>query len=100
MPTFPLRAGVIPAELPQHVRQKIIAPSAAPPDGEGWLHEVKHDGHRLLAVVTAGELRLMSCNGHDRTELFREPFRSLAAVGLPPVAARRRESPASAGLSI
>jgi ATP-dependent DNA ligase len=28
---------------------QIVSPSAQPPEGEGWLHEVKHDGHRLLA---------------------------------------------------
>jgi bifunctional non-homologous end joining protein LigD len=85
MPTFPLPAWAIPAELPQRVRLQIVASSAQPPDGEGWLHEIKHDGHRLLAIVSAGEVKLISRNDHDRTALFRAPFDKLADAGLPPL---------------
>ena len=46
------------------------------------LHEIKHDGHRLIAIVPArGKLKLLSRNGHDRTALFRGPFRELVAQG-------------------
>jgi DNA ligase D-like protein (predicted ligase) len=83
MPTYPLPSGLIPDELPQRVRLQIVAPSAEPPDGDGWLHEVKHDGHRLLAIVAGDELQLISRNGHDRTAVFREPFLPLAVAGLP-----------------
>jgi bifunctional non-homologous end joining protein LigD len=78
-----LPAGVIPAELPQSVQLQIVQPCLAPPDGEGWLHEIKHDGHRLLAIVSAGEVKLISRNGHDRTALFRAPFDKLVAAGSP-----------------
>ena len=48
------------------------------------MHEVKHDGHRLIAIVPGhGQLRLLSRNGHDRTALFREPFRPLVDAGVP-----------------
>jgi bifunctional non-homologous end joining protein LigD len=83
MPIYPLPSGVIPDELPQRVRLQIVATSVAPPDGEGWLHEVKHDGHRLLAIVTGDSVRLISRNGHDRTALFRAPFDKLVVAGLP-----------------
>jgi bifunctional non-homologous end joining protein LigD len=83
MPTFPLPAGVIPAELPQRVQLQIVQPCLAPPDGEGGLHEIKHDGHRLMAIVSAGEVKLISRNGHDRTALFRAPFDKLVAAGSP-----------------
>ena len=44
------RCGLDPAtELPQ-----IVSPAAAPPEGEGWLHEIKHDGHRLVAIIAGG----------------------------------------------
>jgi hypothetical protein len=33
------------------VRLRIVTPSPAPPEGEGWLHEGKHDGHRLVGIV-------------------------------------------------
>jgi bifunctional non-homologous end joining protein LigD len=48
---------------------------------DGWLHEIKHDGHRLVAIIADAGLRLVSRNGHDRTQLFREPFEGLP--GLP-----------------
>jgi ATP-dependent DNA ligase len=60
-----------------------VTPNPTPPDGEGWLHEIKHDGHRLLAIVSAGEVKLISRNGHDRIALFRAPFDKLVAAGSP-----------------
>ena len=57
-------------------------PTLVLPDGEGWLHEIKHDGHRLIAIVDGGgRLSLVSRNGYDRTEAFGAPFAPLAAAG-------------------
>jgi bifunctional non-homologous end joining protein LigD len=81
LPPAAVRAEIIPCPLPF----QIVSPSAAPPDGQGWLHEVKHDGHRLLAIVAANDVKLISRNGHDHTALFRAPFEELAAAGLPPL---------------
>jgi bifunctional non-homologous end joining protein LigD len=81
MSKFPLLTAASPADLPADVRLRIVTSCAAPPDGACWLHEIKHDGHRLLAIVGGGELRLISRNGHDRTALFRGPFDKLAAAG-------------------
>ena len=74
---FPLPAAAVPADLPRDVRLQIVSPGTEPPDGDGWLHEIKHDGHRLIAIVGADGLKLLSRNGRDRTALFREPFRYL-----------------------
>jgi ATP-dependent DNA ligase len=71
---------------PYRLPFQIVTSCPAPPDGEGWLHEIKHDGHRLLAIVDGDDLKLISRNGHDRTPLFREPFDKLVVVGLPPLA--------------
>lgn len=90
MPTFPLPTGAIPADLPQRLRLQLASSSSAPPDGDGWLHEVKHDGHRLVAIVAGDTIKLLSRNARDRTELFAEPFRGLAAAGLP---RRNRQRP-------
>jgi bifunctional non-homologous end joining protein LigD len=83
MSKFPFPRAAVPAELPRQVRPQIVSPGAEPPQGEGWLHEIKHDGHRLLAIAASDSLRLLSRNGRDRTALFREPFRPLAEAGLP-----------------
>lgn len=81
---FSLPSAALPASVPGNVRLQIVSSCAKPPDGDGWLHEIKHDGHRLVAIVTArGSLKLLSRNGIDRTPLFRDPFRSLAEAGHP-----------------
>jgi bifunctional non-homologous end joining protein LigD len=84
MPKFPLHPAAVPAGVPADVRLQIVSHCAKPPDGDGWLHAIKHDGHRLVAIVTRrGSLKLLSRNGIDRTRLFRDPFRTLAAAGHP-----------------
>jgi ATP-dependent DNA ligase len=35
-----------------------------PPDGEGWLHEIKH-GFRTQLVIDSGKAWAFSRNGHD-----------------------------------
>jgi bifunctional non-homologous end joining protein LigD len=42
-------------------------PTAAdrPPSGHGWVHEIKHDGYRLIAHRSAAGIRLLTRNGHD-----------------------------------
>jgi ATP-dependent DNA ligase len=80
MPNFVLPEGASPARQPTEMRLRIVTPSPAPPVGENWLHEIKHDGHRLVAFIDdGGRLRLISRNGHNRTEALGAPFGRLAA---------------------
>jgi bifunctional non-homologous end joining protein LigD len=79
-----LPPGAVPSSLPGDVRLQIVTPCKTPPSGDGWLHEIKHDGHRLVAILLGdGQLMLLSRNGYDRTRLFREPFRPLIHAKLP-----------------
>jgi len=78
------RAATV-AEIPRDVRLQIVSPGAEPPVGDGWLHEIKHDGHRMLAIVAGDTLKLLRRNGRDRTALVREPFRPLAGADLLPM---------------
>ena len=39
-----------------------------PPAGPGWLHEMKHDGYRLVARKAAGQVRLWSRYATDFTD--------------------------------
>ena len=43
------------------------SPAERPPSGPGWLHEIKHDGYRLMARRNAAGVRLLTRNGHDWT---------------------------------
>jgi ATP-dependent DNA ligase len=45
-------------------------PAEKPPNGPGWLHEIKHDGFRLMARRDATRVRLLTRNGHDWTHRF------------------------------
>jgi ATP-dependent DNA ligase len=43
------------------------SPGEQPPTGPGWVHEIKHDGYRLMArrdALSVG-IRLLTRNGHD-----------------------------------
>ena len=52
------------------------------PAGEGWLHEIKFDGYRMLCRVAEGKCRIYSRNGKEWTE----PFATIAdAVARLPV---------------
>lgn len=44
-----------------------------PPRGEGWLHEIKYDGYRILVFVADGDVVVQTRNGHDWTHKF-EPL--------------------------
>jgi bifunctional non-homologous end joining protein LigD len=55
-------------------------PADKPPAGAGWLHEIKHDGFRMLVRRNAGGVRLFTRNGHDWTGRF--PLIARAAFSL------------------
>src|SRR5215471_18211442 len=41
------------------------SPAEQPPSGPGWVHEIKHDGYRLMARRDSTGIRLLTRNGHD-----------------------------------
>ena len=41
-----------------------------PPTGDAWLHEIKHDGFRVIARKEGGRVRLYSRPGNDLTDCF------------------------------
>jgi hypothetical protein len=51
MPKFALSPSAAPADVPRDVRLQIVSSCAEPPSGDGWLHEIKHDGHRLVGCT-------------------------------------------------
>jgi ATP-dependent DNA ligase len=57
------------------------SPAKAPPSGPGWLHEIKHDGFRILARRDAAGVRLITRAGNDFSGRF--PFIAMAVGKLP-----------------
>jgi bifunctional non-homologous end joining protein LigD len=47
-------------------------PTKAPkvPDRPEWIHEIKHDGYRLIVQREGNRVRLFTRNGHDWSERF------------------------------
>jgi bifunctional non-homologous end joining protein LigD len=58
-------------------------PSSAkvPPSGPGWLHEIKHDGFRILARRNGAGVQLITRAGNDFSRRF--PFIAMAVKSLP-----------------
>ena len=58
----PAAAGFVEPCLPTLVHK--------PPTGDGWLHEIKHDGYRLTVRRDGVDVRLYTRNGHDWSDRF------------------------------
>jgi bifunctional non-homologous end joining protein LigD len=41
-----------------------------PPSGPGWVHEIKHDGYRLIVRRDGTAVRLFTRRGHDWTDRY------------------------------
>src|SRR5215472_8737277 len=57
-----LPAGFVPPCLPTKAQQA--------PSGEAWLHEIKHDGFRVMARKDGNRVRLYSRPGNDLPHSF------------------------------
>jgi bifunctional non-homologous end joining protein LigD len=67
--------------MPRVLRPQLATLVTEPPDGDGWLHELKFDGYRILGRVQDGRARLISRNGNDWTGNF--PSLAAALEALP-----------------
>ena len=57
------------------------SPAKVPPSGPGWLHEIKHDGFRIMARRDRAGVRLITRAGNDFSSRF--PFIGTAISKLP-----------------
>ena len=55
-------------------------PVKEPPAGPGWIHEIKHDGFRILARRDARGVRLFTRNGYDFTARFPKIVDAVASL--------------------
>ena len=56
--------------IPGFVAPQLATLSSALPAGEGWLHELKFDGYRMVAIIRDSKATLVSRNGKDWTAAF------------------------------
>jgi bifunctional non-homologous end joining protein LigD len=62
--------GARQAALPAAPRPQLATLVNRPPDGEGWLHEAKLDGYRLLCRIDGGAVALLTRRGNDWHDRF------------------------------
>ncbi|MBI1359280.1 MAG: DNA ligase D [Alphaproteobacteria bacterium] len=67
---------------PRFIPPQLATLVKSPPSGTGWLHEVKFDGYRIIAVICGGRARLFTRNQKDWTERYRRVATWLEALGL------------------
>src|SRR5438874_5088829 len=70
-----LAAGFVPPCLPTKAPE--------PPSGTLWLHEIKHDGFRIIARKDGNRVRLYSRPGNDLTHRFPLIVETLARLRSP-----------------
>jgi ATP-dependent DNA ligase len=59
---------------PGYVEPCIPTLVAKSPEGPQWIHEIKHDGYRMIVRKRDGRVRLQTRRGGDWTERY--PLRS------------------------
>jgi bifunctional non-homologous end joining protein LigD len=63
------------------IKPCLPSPAERPPSGAGWLHEIKHDGFRIMARRDGAGVRLITRHGNDFTNRF--PLATAAISALP-----------------
>ena len=56
---------------PKFVPPQLATLAEVPPAGDGWLHEIKFDGYRVIAAIGSGRAVVYTRTGLDWTEKFR-----------------------------
>jgi bifunctional non-homologous end joining protein LigD len=78
LPSMPLFRSRLPLVT---VEPCLPVPAKAPPTGPDWVHEIKHDGFRVIARRDGKKVRLTSRQGKDLT--YRLPLAVQAIAELP-----------------
>lgn len=62
--------GAVKAPMPAKLTPQLTDQLDAPPEGEGWIHEIKYDGYRTIVRIEDGAVKLITRNGHDWTKRY------------------------------
>ena len=69
--------------------------AARPPSGRDWVHEIKHDGYRLLVRRDGARIRCFTRNGHD----WADRFPAIVDAALRGIVSKRTDAPYRSGRS-
>jgi bifunctional non-homologous end joining protein LigD len=70
----------MPRPLSRSIQPCLPRPATEPPTGQGWLHEIKHDGFRILARRDANGVRLFTRNGYNFADRFPRIVEAIAKL--------------------
>ena len=65
------------ARKPRRYQPMLATLAGEVPKGDGWLHEIKWDGYRIVATVAGGEPELRTRKDQDYTERFENVAKEL-----------------------
>jgi len=51
-----------------------------PPEGEQWIHELKHDGYRCQVLLEPDRIRVLTRNGYDWSDRYPSIIRAASAL--------------------
>ena len=71
--------GAAKAPMPATVSPQLATPAQQPPKGDDWLHEIKFDGYRTIALIDDGKVRLITRRRPRLDETLRRPAGGLRA---------------------
>ena len=72
--------GARKAAMPRFIAPQLAILVKEPPEGPGWLHEMKLDGYRMVCRIESGEARMYSRNGKDWTAKFMPIAKALSRL--------------------
>jgi bifunctional non-homologous end joining protein LigD len=75
-------AGAAKGPLPPVFEPELTTKVEEAPAGEGWLHEIKLDGYRVLARIDGDDVRFYTRKGLDWTDRFKALVDPVRALGI------------------
>lgn len=84
VPEINLPEEVLIAPFPAFIPPQLATLVSKPPSGTNWIHEIKFDGYRILAFISANNIILKSRNNKDWTAYFPSIVMELEQLQLKP----------------
>jgi hypothetical protein len=76
-PLIPMRRRVLPAGF---IERCLPTSARQPRTGPEWVHEIKHDGYRLMARRAGDRVRLFTRRGYDWSDRYPRIVRAATAI--------------------